>query len=984
MASRRLVSASVRDNLLGIASDIGSLERNYVLPDEDLALTATRRRPYNRLGLAIHIALLRHPGQGWLDGIEPPAPFVAWLGEQVDVSSAALIRYATRGPTRSEHRRLAIEHLGLHVFVPAEHMRAAIRLATRAAFDTDDGIAILQRLTSDMRTQRLVLPSADTLERIGLAGRARARRLSAQALNDALDTPRKHALMDLLKHDSAIGRSRLTWLRALPHSTSAASMQGLLERLRHVRMIDVPRDLGTTIHPARLAKFAREGAVAPLSLLNDFGERRRIATLAAQLSELDTTLTDAAIALFERLTAQLFTRSSRTRDQSWSASKTQVGRLIRLFGGAIDAMVRAREQDRDPFDVIDEAIGWDRMLASRDEIATLGDLATEDPLSLAAGRYTQLRRFAPAFLEIFEFDAPTAGQSLQAAVQLLRELNRSGRRKLPDIVPMPFTNRQWSAVVLKDGKPDRRAYETAVVATLRDRLRAGDVWVEGSRDYRRFDAYLPPANEAEPVLAESGLQTDGGAWLADRRNSLNRRLAEVGAKLARGRLEGVRLENGRLRITPHDAVTPPAGERLDRAIDVLMPRIRITDLLWEVNVRTGFLDAFTDLRSGRVHSNPAAVLAGVLAGATNLGLERMARASSGVSHAQLSWAHAWYLRPETYADALARIIDAHHALSFARVWGSADRTSSDGQFFSSARNAGEINAKYGPDPGLKIYSFLSGRYGSFHSNVIGATAGEAPFVLDGLVGNAAEFDPLVHHVDTGGVSDHVFALFHLLGLSFAPRLRDFPDRRLACFGSPRRWRALSPIMGRPINEDLMLEHWSDVLRLAAGIKTLSVKPSSMLRKLGAYRQQNRLHLALGEVGRIERSLFMLDWIESPQLRMECQAGLNKGEARHALARAVFAHSQGRIRDRSHDAQQKRVMALNLVIAAIVYWNTSYMDKASEHLRRQGRLPDPNLLRHVSPLGWDHIVLTGDYDWNSGAEQRSNVRPLNLYPAKIRA
>ena len=91
----------------------------------------------------------------------------------------------------------------------------------------------------------------------------------------------------------------------------------------------------------------------------------------------------------------------------------------------------------------------------------------------------------------------------------------------------------------------------------------------------------------------------------------------------------------------------------------------------------------------------------------------------------------------------------------------------------------------------------------------------------------------------------------------------------------------------------------------------------MLRKLGAYRQQNRLHLALGEIGRIERSLFMLDWIENPELRMECQAGLSKGEARHTLARAVFAHSQGRIRDRSHDAQQKRVTALNLVIAAIM-------------------------------------------------------------------
>ena len=76
------------------------------------------------------------------------------------------------------------------------------------------------------------------------------------------------------------------------------------------------------------------------------------------------------------------------------------------------------------------------------------------------------------------------------------------------------------------------------------------------------------------------------------------------------------------------------------------------------------------------------------------------------------------------------------------------------------------------------------------------------------------------------------------------------------------------------------------------------------------------------------------------------------------------------------------MALNLVIAAIVYWNTSYIEKATNHPRRERRLPDPNLLRHVSPLGWEHIVLTGDYDSNSGAAVRTHARPLNLYPARI--
>ena len=114
-----------------------------------------------------------------------------------------------------------------------------------------------------------------------------------------------------------------------------------------------------------------------------------------------------------------------------------------------------------------------------------------------------------------------------------------------------------------------------------------------------------------------------------------------------------------------------------------------------------------------------------------------------------------------------------------------------------------INTKHGPDPGLKIYSFLSGQYGSFNSSVICATVGEAPFVLDGIVGNPTTFNPLIHHADTGGVSDHVFALFHLLCLTFAPRLRVFPYRRLGYFGSPKQWPTLAPMMGGPMNDDVI-------------------------------------------------------------------------------------------------------------------------------------------------------------------------------------
>ena len=288
--------------------------------------------------------------------------------------------------------------------------------------------------------------------------------------------------------------------------------------------LNLPLDLGQDIHPVRLFKFAREGAVAPLSLLNDFGERRRIATVGAQMLELQVTLTDAAILMFERLTGQLFTRSKNKQDQVWAMGKTRVGRLMQLFGDVIDTMSHAQELGDDPFEALDGEIGWQRLLKSRDEIASFGELATGDPLELASERYVYMRKFAPAFLETFTFSVPDSGKDLKDAVALLKDQNKAGKRNLPTDVPMPFPAKHWRGLIFDGAQPKRRIYETAVVATLRDRLRAGDAWVEGSRDYRRFDTYLMPRPEAEAVLQEQGLEVDPQTWLRERRQVLNDRL----------------------------------------------------------------------------------------------------------------------------------------------------------------------------------------------------------------------------------------------------------------------------------------------------------------------------------------------------------------------------------------------------------------------------------------------------------------------------
>jgi TnpA family transposase len=234
-----------------------------------------------------------------------------------------------------------------------------------------------------------------------------------------------------------------------------------------------------------------------------------------------------------------------------------------------------------------------------------------------------------------------------------------------------------------------------------------------------------------------------------------------------------------------------------------------------------------------------------------------------------------------------------------------------------------------------------------------------------------------HYTDTGGASDHVFILCTMLGFRFCPRLRDFPDRRLACIEPVTAYTDLQPILGRRIRADVIREHWDEIVRLVASLKAGTVLPSAMLKRLTAYQRQNQLDLALQELGRIERTLFMLDWLESPPLRQLCQAGLNKSEQRHALAQVICTFKQGRIADRGQDAQQYRASGLNLVIAAIVYWNSTYLADAIEHTRADGTAPTAELLARTSPLTWEHIGFSGDFLWDRAAATAGQRRPLNL-------
>src|SRR6266581_8336440 len=227
-------------------------------------------------------------------------------------------------------------------------------------------------------------------------------------------------------------------------------------------------------------------------------------------------------------------------------------------------------------------------------------------------------------------------------------------------------------------------------------------------------------------------------------------------------------------------------------------------------------------------------------------------------------------------------------------------------------------------------------------------------------------------------TEHVFALTALLGFRFAPRLRDALSRHLYLVDEVGEYGPLNTLLFAQVKSKLIREQWDEMRRVASSIRHGTVSASLLMRKLAAYPRQNQVARALTEMGKLERTAFLLEYFRDEALRRRILIGLNKGEALHSLARQLFFGRLGELRDRALEDQMHRASCLHLLMAAIAAWNTVYLTKAIATLRKRGEDIPEATVAHIAPLGWEHIRLIGDYHFApQSGRSLENLRPLRL-------
>ncbi len=967
------------------------LARYFYLDDTDRADVFLRRGDHNRLGYALQLCTVRFLGTFLSDPTDVPAVVSRHLASQLSIADPTCAgQYLERPATHREHAGEIQRRYGYTDFSDQpEHLRLVRWLYTRAWLSAERPSILFDLTTARLVERKVLLPGVTVLTRLIARIRDRAAARLWRSLAGLPGQEQIASLETLLIVPEGNRVSPLDRLRRAPTRISSPAMVGVLKRLEEIRALRVNQLDLSRVPSGRITALARYAAAVWAANIARMPRERRIATLVAFANVFERVAQDDALDLLNQLITQCLARAE-------SAGEKERLRTIRDLDAAALRLCEVAKAVVN-WDLKAQAVrptAFQSVAASQiaQDIATVTRLTRPEDdnyYEFLLGNYSTIRRFVPELLRTIGFEGGRAGQPVLRALEFLRSIE--GRSK-PDMgdAPQDVVNRAWHRLVFdSNGQIDRRFYTFCVLERLQDNLERRDVWVSPSERWgnprakllegamweaarpqvcRTLD--LPPTPEPALEILSAQLDAAYRAVLGNLAQNPDLRIEQVKGK-------------SRLSLTGLDKLDEPASlvELRDR-VNGLLPEVDLTDALLEIHGYTGFADEFTHISEGNARvDNLALSLCAVLAAeACNIGIEPFVdSANPALTHARLSWVQQNYIRAETLTRANARLVDAQSRIPLAQAFGGGEVASADGlRFVVPVRtlNAGPNSKYFHAERGVTYYNFTSDQFTGFHGIVIPGTLGDSPYVLDGLLEHQTGLHPKQMMTDTAGYSDIVFGLFWLLGFQFSPRLADLGDSRFWRINRAADYGALNEIARHRANIKLITQNWDDLLRVAGSLKMGLVRPSELIRVLQRGGKRSMLARAIGELGRIPKTIHLLTFINDPAYRRRILTQLNRGEGRHRLARKCFHGQRGELRQRYREGQEDQLGALGLVLNALILWNTRYMDAAVNQLRTEGVEVKKEDEARLSPLGDSHINVQGRYHFTiTDSVLKGDLRPL---------
>jgi TnpA family transposase len=957
--------------LLPVDPGDDELARDFSLSEADKVEVRQCRGDDNRRRFALQLCVVRKYGRFLGSYQQVPVKILTHLSlsRQLELSPVLFVPDIERGATESDYQERIRRYLGYRAFdqrVQDELIQWLEIRATEGILPAD----LLRQTEGLLRSWQVVLPASSSLERLVASAAAQAQQTVFVRIAEHLPPALCEDLDALLQVAPGDYRSALLRLKEYPPEASAAAIRSYVTRYRQVHDLVVNRidpemiNSGVVRHLALLAK--RYDVYA----LKRFAPAKRHAMLACFLVEAERNLLDHLVEMHDHYLTTMWRRARHALEERHRQLRRRAREGVETVLLAIDILLAPPADGEDLRAQVSQRVGLEQLQEAAQSCREFKRLEERGQLDELCARYVNLRRYLPAFFSL-PFAGARGSEELLGALMLLRRLDAGKIDELPKNAPCHFVPAAWRAALYRDdGTLDRRVWIIALSQAVRDALRAGDLYLPGSRHHVSFWNLVYDeqrwAAERKSAYDALVLPTEAEAVL----DKLRQEYTDAAGRAARGLDDNpfASVCDGRLlQLKQSDTLEIPERTRQVRhAIETGLPRIRIEELLEEVDRRCGFIrelrpiGGYEPRLSNLYHSQ----LAALIAHGTNLGIAAMGHSAEGITADMLQHVSRFFLTEATLKAANAAMVNFHHRLGFSKLWGAGSISSSDGQRFGI--QASSLLASFYPryfgyyERAVTLYTHTSDQYSVFSTRAISCSAREALYVLDGLLENDTILRPREHSTDTHGFTEQLFGLCYLLGYSFMPRLRDLADQQLYRVDQGNPPESLRPLLHGGLDFSLLGEQWDQLVRVAASLRNRVARAHVVLQRLANASPADRVAKALTTLGRVVKTIYILRYIHEEELRQRVQLQLNRGESRHALARWLFFANRGEFRTGDYEEIMNKASCLSLLSNAVLVWNTVAITKIVTQLRGAGEtIADEDLVR-ISPLMHQHVIPNGTY------------------------
>jgi TnpA family transposase len=542
---------------------------------------------------------------------------------------------------------------------------------------------------------------------------------------------------------------------------------------------------------------------------------------------------------------------------------------------------------------------------------------------------------------------------------------------LPYAISLDFASVRWQALLKSRQKMetvlDRRQLEVCVFHYLALGLQSGDVYIEGSQAYADYRQQLLPWSVCVPRLPAycQALQ------IPERAASF---VAHLQARLraVTERVDASFPDNTELTI---DAAGKPHLKRLtaqplpaelatlEALLKERMPERHLLDVLKNVHHEIKYTRHFGP-PSGADSKLPEAVsryLFTIFGYASELGATQTARHTQNrIGWHTLRRLNAQHITTAKLEAALRDVINTYTRFELPFFWGSGHAAIADGTHVELRENnlLGARHIRYGRFGGI-AYHHISDTYIALFSHFIACGVWEAVYILDGWLKNQSALQPDTLHADTHGQSEPVFGLAALLGIQLMPRMRTWNDVTLYRVDRSATYAHIDRLLTQVVDWDLIERHWQDMMQVVLSIQAGKVLPSMLLQKLGVYSRQNHLYKAFSELGRVERTIFLLEYMSDTTMRQHIRAETTKVESYNQFTEWL-AFGGPVLRSGDPVEQEKRIKYRDLVANVVMLQNVVDMTNGLHDLQREGVRITPELVARLSPYLNEHLKRFGHY------------------------